>query len=176
VGKERPWPTLRGPRSGGGFCHRVLPKPLPLARRQLQDQPRGVRRRKAGFPGTQKTVVVAEGDFEPRSVGSYSIRAYAGTDARFPYDDFIAGAVRPRDGTVEDVRFSDLDRDGLLDIVVVIRSAGSGGYLSADAFRLQGTTLTLLGSVSGLTRDADPVRALGAELRSRAEPRARPHR
>jgi len=138
------------------------------------DSPRVIR--KAAFPGAQKTVVVAEGDFEPRSVGSYSIRAYAGTDARFPYDDFIAGAVRPRDGTVEDVRFSDLDRDGLLDIVVVIRSAGSGGYLSADAFRLQGTTLTLLGSVSGLTRDADPVRALGAELRSRAEPRARSHR
>ncbi len=126
------------------------------------------------FPGSPTTVVVAEGDFEPRSVGSYSIRAYGGTDPRFPYDEFIAGTVRPRDGMVEDVRFSDLDRDGLPDIIVVIRAAGTGGYLSADAFQLQGTVLTLLESVSGLARDADPVRALQAKLRHRAEPRAAP--
>ncbi len=126
------------------------------------------------FPGSPTTVVVAEGDFEPRSVGSYSIRAYGGTDPRFPYDEFIAGTVRPRDGMVEDVRFSDLDRDGLPDIIVVIRAAGTGGYLSADAFQLQGTVLTLLESVSGLARDADPVRALQAKLRNRAEPHAAP--
>ncbi len=126
--------------------------------------------RKVAFPGSPKTVVVAEGDFEPRSVGSYSIRAYGGTDPRFPYDEFIAATVRPRDGMVEDVRFSDLDRDGLPDIIVVIRAAGTGGYLSADAFQLQGTVLTLLESVSGLARDADPVRALQAKLRNRAEP------
>jgi hypothetical protein len=40
------------------------------------------------------------------------------------------------------------------------------------AFRLQGTTVTLLGSVSGLASDADPVRALEAELRNRAAPEA----
>ena len=136
------------------------------------ESPRFVRQ--AALPGAPKTVVVAEGDFEPRSVGSYSIRAYAGTDPRFPYDAFIAGIVRPRDGTVEEVRFADLDRDGLPDIIVVIRSAGTGGSLSADAFQLQGTVLTLLESVSGLARDADPVRALEAKLRNRAEPRAAP--
>jgi hypothetical protein len=120
--------------------------------------------RKATLPGASTIVVVAEGDFEPRSVGSYSLRVYAGTNPRFPHDDFIAGMVRPRDGTVEDVTFSDLDGDGVPDIIVVIRSAGTGAYLSADGFRLQGKVLTLLASVSGLAKDADPIRALKAKL------------
>ena len=130
--------------------------------------------RKAVIPGGPRIVVVAEGDFEPRSVGSYSLRAYAGTNPRFPYDIFLAGTVRPRDGTVEEVRFSDVDRDGSPEIIVVIRSAGTGGYLSADAFQLQGTVLTLLAAVSGLAKDADPIRALEAKLTYRAEPRAVP--
>jgi hypothetical protein len=122
--------------------------------------------RKAMLPGASTTVVVAEGDFEPRSVGSYSLRVYAGTNPRFPHDDFIAGVVRPRDGTVEDIRFADLDGDGVPDIIVVIRSAGTGGYLSADAFRFRGRALTLLASVSGLARDADPIPALKTKLAS----------
>ncbi len=126
------------------------------------------------LPGTSMVVVVAEGDFEPRSVGSYSVRTYAGANPRFPYDDFTAGTVRPRDGAVDDVVFSDLDHDGSLEIVVVIRSAGTGSYLSADAFRLHGTTLLLVGSVSGLAKDADPIRALEAKLANRAEPGAAP--
>jgi hypothetical protein len=138
-----------------------------------EDSPRFVR--KSAFPGTAMVVVAVEGDFEPRSNGSYSLRVYAGTDPRFPHDDFVAGTVRPRDGTVEDVRFSDLDRDGSPDIIVVMRSAGTGSYLSADAFQLQGTGLTLLESVSGLARDADPIRALETKLTSRAEPRAAPN-
>jgi len=130
--------------------------------------------RKAVIPGGLRIVVVAEGDFEPSSVGSYSLRAYAGTNPRFPYDIFIAGTVRPRDGTVEEVRFSDVDRDGSPEIIVVIRSAETEGYLSADAFQLQGTVLTLLAAVSGLAKDADPIRALEAKLTYRAEPRAVP--
>jgi hypothetical protein len=137
-----------------------------------EDSARLVRR--AAFPGTPKVAVAAEGDFEPRSNGSYSLRVYAGTNPRFLYDDFVAGTVRPRDGTVEDVRFSDLDRDGSPDIIVVMRSAGTGSYLSADAFQLQGTVLTLLESVSGLAREADPIRALEAKRTSHAEPRAAP--
>jgi hypothetical protein len=130
--------------------------------------------KKASFPGTQTNVVVAEGDFEPRSVGSYSLRVYGGTNARCPYDKFIVGIVRPRNGTVEDVRLSDLDHDGVLDIVVIFRSVGTGGYLSADGFRLRGTTLRLLGSVSGLAKDADPVRALEAKFRIRPRSLAAP--
>jgi len=124
--------------------------------------------KKAAFPGAPKVAVAAEGDFEPRSNGSYSLRVYAGTNPNFPYDNFVAGTVRPRDGTIEDVRFADLNRDGSPDIIVVIRSAGTGSYLSADAFQLQGTVLTLLESISGLARDADPIRALETKLASRA--------
>jgi hypothetical protein len=112
-------------------------------------------------------VVVAEGQFEPRSVGSYSVRIYGGTDPRFPYDDFIAGSVRPRDGGVEDLLFADVDGDGTPEIVVVIRSAGTGGYLSADALQLHGTTLSLVESVAGLAKDADPVRALEGKVADR---------
>ena len=127
--------------------------------------------RKAVIPGGPRIVVVAEGDFEPRSVGSYSLRAYAGTNPRFPYDIFIAGTVRPRDGTVEGRR---APTPVTSMIIVVIRSAGTGGYLSADAFQLHGTVLTLLEAVSGLAKDADPIRALEAKLTNRAEPRAAP--
>lgn len=122
--------------------------------------------KKASLPGARATIVVAEGDFEPRSIGSYSIRAYAAADARFPYDRFFAGAVRPRNGVVEELRLADVDRDGFADIVVVMRAAGTGGHRSADAFRLRGRALELLGSVSGLAKDADPVRALSARVQT----------
>jgi len=120
------------------------------------------------LPGTSIIVVVAEGELEPGSVGSYSLRTYAGRNP-FPYDDFIAGAVRPRDGTLADVLFADLDGDGSPEIVVVIRSAGTGNYLSADAFRLRGRILSFVESVSGLAKDADPIEALQAKLTGGAE-------
>ena len=128
--------------------------------------------RKAQMPGTPTMIVVAEGELEPRSIGSYSIRAYAEADPRSPFDHFVAGVVRPRDGAVEDVRFSDLDRDGSTDIIVVIRSVGTGGYVSADAFQLRGAALHLLASVADLPKDADPVQALQAMLANPAGPRA----
>ena len=121
------------------------------------------------LPGTSIIVVVAEGELEPGSVGSYSLRTYAGRNPRFPYDDFIEGAVRSRDGTLADVLFADLDGDGSPEIVVVIRSAGTGGYLSADAFRLRGRILSFVESVSGLAKDADPIEALRAKLARGAE-------
>ena len=46
--------------------------------------------KKAPFPGSPQIAVVAEGDFEPRSIGSYSLRIYAGTNPDFPYDAFMA--------------------------------------------------------------------------------------
>jgi len=116
------------------------------------------------LPGTSTTVVVAEGQLEPRSIGSYSVRIYGGRNRRFPYDDFIAGTVRRRDGALENLLFSDLDGDAVPEIVVVLRSAGTGGHLSAEAFQLHGSTLSLVGSVAGLAKDADPIRALKQKM------------
>ena len=116
------------------------------------------------LPGTSTPVVVAEGQLEPRSIGSYTVRIYSGRNRRFPYDDFIAGTVRRRDGAVENLLFSDLDGDAVPEIVVVVRSAGTGGHLSADAFQLHGSAISLVGSVAGLAKDADPVLALKQKI------------
>jgi len=129
----------------------------------------------AVIPGTSTRVAVSEGELEPRSTGSYTLRAYAGSDARFPFDRFIAGIVRPRDGSPERILFSDLDHDGHPEIIVVIRSAGSGDFLCAEAFQLRVMTLSLVESACGLPKDADPVRALEARLKRAAEPAAGKH-
>jgi hypothetical protein len=116
--------------------------------------------KKFQMPGSPEVVVVSEGDFEPRSRGSYALRLYGGKSKKFPTDDFLVALIRPRNGTVEAVRFDDIDADDRPEIVVIIRSVGSGGYLSADAFRYGSGSLELLASVSGLDKEADPMRAL----------------
>jgi hypothetical protein len=113
------------------------------------------------LPGKHKMlVVVSEGQLEPRSTGSYAVRIYGGANPRAKFDDFIAGIVRRRDGEVARLVFSDVDGDGRPDIVVIVRSAGTGAYVSADAFRVRGKVLSAAASVKGLANDADPVRAL----------------
>lgn len=115
------------------------------------------------------TAVVAEGELEPRSTGSYSVRLYSTKDAQ-PGDDtvfFSAGLVRPRDGEVAKVFLAKLDGKGPDSLVVTMQSAGSGAYLSADAFQVGGGRLALRTSVSGLAAQADPVAALCAALRRR---------
>lgn len=107
-----------------------------------------------------QVAVVAEGDLEPRSIGSYSLRLYSGRSPEFPVDDFVAGVIRPRDGTVFKVLLADVDGNAPPEIVIVMQSAGSGGYLSADAFRYGRHSLSRVASVSGLAPGADPVAAL----------------
>ena len=87
---------------------------------------------KVKLPSGQ-TAVVAEGDFEARSIGSFSVRLY---DAAPPGDEttfFRAGIVRSRDGTVEKFILADADGDQQPEIIVRVRSTGTGGYLSAHA-------------------------------------------
>ena len=75
---------------------------------------------------TGQVVVVAEGDLEPRSIGSYTVRVYSNSQPEYPTDDFLAGLVKERDGTVEDVLFADVNGDGIKDIVVTMRCVGTG--------------------------------------------------
>jgi hypothetical protein len=116
------------------------------------------------------TVVVAEGDQEPRSIGSYALRLYARGDPAFPTDAFVAGTVRARDGGIERVLVEDLDRDGRPEVVVVVRSVGSGGHLQADAFSIGTRRVALRAAVSGLPKDADPVAELRSRMRARTVP------
>lgn len=117
--------------------------------------------------GLAVNVVADEGEGEPRSTGSYALRLYKSGDPSYPFDAFVAGAVRARDGTLEALKFADINRDGKNEIIVVIRSAGTGGYLSADAFRVQKGVPVLVGSKSGLASNADPVAELSGGRASR---------
>lgn len=109
---------------------------------------------------TGQVAVVAEGDMEARSIGSYSVRIYSNADSKYPTDDYICGLVQPRDGSVEDVKFADVNQDKSKELILTIRCVGTGQYLSADAFSFNGKRLTRVGAVSGLPNDADCVAAL----------------
>lgn len=114
---------------------------------------------KARSPSGQ-TVVVAEGDFEARSIGSFSLRLY---DAAGPGNEttfFSAGQIRARDGVIEKVVVVDIANDQQPEIVVIVRSAGTGGYLSAHAFAIDKQVLSFHSVVESLPADADPIAAL----------------
>lgn len=121
---------------------------------------------KVKLPSNQ-TLVVAEGDFEARSIGSFSVRLYAAAEAADETTFFVAGLVRPRDGTVEKTILADIDGDRRQDLVVIVRSAGSGSYQSAHAFAIRKDRLTPIAAVDGLAKDADPVAALKKAHRQR---------
>jgi hypothetical protein len=111
------------------------------------------------------TAVVAEGDFEPRSIGSYSVRIY-GANPEFPIDDFLCGTIRSRDGSIEKIMIQDLNGDGNEEIIIIIRSVGTGGYLSADAFQYQSKQLKLIANVTDLRKNADPIHELTKILKT----------
>ena len=109
---------------------------------------------------TGQTVVVAEGDLEARSVGSFSVRLYEADTPQNATTFFAAGTIRPRDGVVESVVLADVDGDRRPELVVIVRSVGTGGYLSAHAFAVTANELAFLAAVDDLAADADPVEAL----------------
>jgi hypothetical protein len=111
---------------------------------------------------SELTAVVAEGDLEARSIGSFTVRLYSSGQAQ-PGDDttfFVAGVIAERDGYVEKVELADIDGDGKPEIVVTIRCVGTGQYLSADAFVFDQKRLWLRASVADLAKDADSIAAL----------------
>ncbi len=109
---------------------------------------------------TGETVVVAEGDFEARSVGSFSVRLYEAASTPNETTFFASGLIRSRDGVVDKVILADIDGDQRLEIVVIVRSVGTGGYLSAHAFAMVEDKLVFCAAVEGLAADADPVAVL----------------
>jgi hypothetical protein len=122
---------------------------------------------KISLPSNQ-TAVVAEGDLEARSIGSYSVRLYA-SDAAQAADDttfYQSGILLERDGSIEDVRLADIDGDGRDEIVVIIRSVGSGGYLSAQSLSFANNCIEARTKVTNLPKDADPIAALETSYRN----------
>jgi hypothetical protein len=109
---------------------------------------------------TGTTVVVAEGDFEARSIGSFSVRLYEAAAAPDETTFFTSGLVRARDGVIEKVVLADVDGDQQQEIVVIARSVGTGNYLSAHAFAVAKDKLIFRAVVEGLAANADPVAAL----------------
>ena len=112
------------------------------------------------IPNSPEVVVITEGDFEGRSSGSYALRIYRGNSRKYPLDDFVTGTIQPRRGAIERVLVDSVGGNNAIEIIVVIRSVGTGGYMSADAFRYQAKSLVWLASVSGLDKRADPLVAL----------------
>ena len=138
-----------------------VPAGVEVRHRLWRAEPTGHFVQKLALP-SGPTVVVAEGDFEARSIGSYSVRVYDTQSAQANDDTtfFSAGMIRPRDGMIEKVLLAELGNEGVSSLIVVIRSVGSGGYLSADAFTIGKNTVVLRAAVSGLAANADPVLAL----------------
>lgn len=55
---------------------------------------------------------------------------------------------------------ADIYGDQQQEIVVTVRSVGTGGYLSAHAFAVAKDKLVFLAAAEGLAVDSDPVAAL----------------
>lgn len=110
---------------------------------------------------TGETVVVAEGELEPRSIGSFTVRLF-GEAAEPGWDTtyYLSGLLHERDGVIEEVVLEDLDGDLTQEIVVIVRSVGSGAYLSAHAFRITDGELGFWRSVADLPKDSAPVSVL----------------
>ncbi|MEM1112689.1 MAG: PliI family lysozyme inhibitor of I-type lysozyme [Pseudomonadota bacterium] len=119
------------------------------------------------------TAVVEEGRGEARSMGSYTVRRYDAAEAGDETTFFRDGVTRRRDGFVERVELADVDGDTQEELVVIIRSAGSGGYLSAEAFST-GASLALVASVADLQAQADPIVALSGATAVSEAPSASP--
>ena len=61
---------------------------------------------------------------------------------------------------VEKVMLADIDEDQRQEIVVAVRSVGTGSYLSAHAFTVAKGKLVFCAAVEGLAANSDPVAAL----------------
>jgi hypothetical protein len=108
-----------------------------------------------------QVLTIAEGRGEPASTGSYDVRLYSGANPQFPLDQFIDGKVMARDGSIKEIKLQDLNGDKQPELIVIVENAGTGGYISADAFTInpqQG--LDSFNHVEGLAPADDVIQAL----------------
>ena len=89
-----------------------------------------------------RRVTVIKGKMEPESIGSYSIRLYA-ANPDFPYDDFVWGAVHERDGVLVNIK-PIKTKQGQSKVMVIMRSAGSGGYFITDVYQISDDKLKFI--------------------------------
>ena len=113
---------------------------------------------------TGQMVVIAEGEFEARSIGSFSVRLYEAATDLDETTFFISGLIHPRDGSIEHVSLKDITDDHHPEIIVIARSVGTGNYLSAYAFTFEKNELSFQAAVEGLSPDANPITALKDKL------------
>jgi hypothetical protein len=104
--------------------------------------------------------IVSQGSLEPLSLGSYSLRVYQVLDAKFPYDNYVTGLIEPRDGVVEEFMAEDINGDGVKEVIVITRVAGSGAFRSAVAYEYNGKALSIIASVSYLKPDENLMKLL----------------
>lgn len=114
---------------------------------------------------TGKTIVVAEGEFEARSIGSFSVRLYDAAESMDETTFFSSGFIRARDGAIEKLILADVDEDEKQELIVVVRSVGTGNYLSAHTFSVSENKLAFRSVVEGLAADDDPVTAVKLNIK-----------
>ena len=113
---------------------------------------------------TGQMVVVAEGDFEARSIGSFSIRLYEPASAPDETTFFTSGLIHFRDGAIEKVMLNDVNGDQQPEIIVIARSVGTGNYLSAYVFTFTKDRLFFQTAVEGLSPNVNLIEILREKL------------
>ena len=99
---------------------------------------------------TDQMIVVAEGEFESRSIGSFSVRLYDAAPTEDETTFFLSGLIHFRDGTIEKVLLNDVGDNQNPEIIIVARSVGTGNYLAAYLFAVSKNELFFKKSVEGL--------------------------
>lgn len=87
------------------------------------------------------TVLVEQGRGELDAAGSYTLRVYRRTPGTLDPLEFVAGELRPRDGTIERTWLRDFDGDGTWEILVWVVSSREAHYGTLEVFRLAGNRL-----------------------------------
>lgn len=98
-----------------------------------------------------RAAVIANGDLEGASIGSYSLAIYTESDLI----DFVTGAIFARDGSIfmdngmPRIEFADMNGDGKKELIVTMLTAGSGSYLEVDVLSIGENDITLLAKEKG---------------------------